>query len=159
MPGHGRVSENAAVTVVRQRAQDLLRLLAAERKRAFAHGQQSRSELRAVVLAAVEGIEALADLVLALRESLPSESAGALRIAADGAWERLELAGVVRDGAEGEALDVARHKVVKRRPSDTVPPNTVVQVLSPGIVFAKERLRDAAVVVSKREGGHAANRD
>jgi hypothetical protein len=103
-----------------------------------------------VVLAAVEGIEALADLVLALGETLPGESARALRTAAEGAWERLELAGVVRDGAEGEALDVARHKVVKRRASDSVPPNTVVQVLSPGIVFAQERLRDAAVVVSKR---------
>ena len=153
------MSENEAVAAVRQRAQNLLRLLAADRKRADAHDQQSRSELRTVVLAAVEGIEALADLVLALGESLPPESARALRTAAEGAWERLELAGVMRDGAEGEALDVARHKVVKRRASDSVPPNTVVQVLSPGIVFAKERLRDAAVVVSKREGGHAAHRD
>ena len=153
------MSGNPAVAVVRQRAQDLLRLLAAERKRADASGQRSRSELAAVVLAAVEGIEALTDLVGAVEGGLPEESARALRTAAEGAWERLELAGVARDGAVGEVVDVARHKVVKRRASDSVPPNTVVQVLSPGIVFAKERLRDAAVVVSKREGGHAANRD
>ncbi len=153
------MSESEAVAAVRQRAQNLLRLLVADRKRALAHGQQSRSELKVVVLAAVEGIEALADLVLALGDALPPEAARSLRTAAEGAWERLELAGVLRDGAEGEALDVARHKVVKRRGSEAVPPNTVVQVLSPGIVFAKERLRDAAVVVSKREGGHAANRD
>jgi molecular chaperone GrpE (heat shock protein) len=153
------VSGHPALAVVRQQAQDLLRLLAAERKRADSHRQRSQAELHAVVLAAVEGIEALALLVQALGDALPEEPARSLRIAAEGAWERLELAGVVRDGALGESLDVARHKVVKRRTTDSVPPNTVVQVLSPGIVFAKERLREAAVVVSRREGGHAANRD
>ena len=110
---------------------------------------QSRADLKAVVLAAVEGIETLAGIAVALGDALPAESALTLSTAAQGAWERLEVAGVKRDGTVGEALDVARHKVVKRRPSGSVPPNTVLQVLSPGIVFAEERLRDAAVVVAK----------
>jgi hypothetical protein len=139
----------AAAAVARERARELLRALAEEKKRAEASRNQSRSDLKAVVLAAVEGIEAVAGIALALGEALPAESALTLSTAAQGAWERLEVAGVKRDGTVGEALDVARHKVVKRRASGSVPPNTVLQVLSPGIVFAGERLRDAAVVVAK----------
>ena len=120
---------------------------------------QSRADLKAVVLAAVEGVEALVGIAAALGETLPAESARALSTAGQGAFERLEVAGVRRDGAVGEALDLARHLVVKRSTVDGVGPNTVVQVLSPGIVFAGERLRDAAVVVSKAERSHAPNRD
>jgi hypothetical protein len=157
MPGDDRVSGDALVA--RQQAQDLLRAFAEERKRADSSLHQSRADLRAVVLAAVEGIEAFVGVALALGESLPVESSRTLATAAQGAWERLELAGVKRDGAVGEALDVARHKVVKRRASEGALPNTVVQVLSPGIVFAGERLREAAVVISKAERSHAPNRD
>ena len=140
---------STAAEVARERARELLRALAEDRKRADAGRNQSRSDLKAVVLAAVEGIEALAGIALALGDTLPAESAFTLSTAAQGAWERLEVAGVKRDGTAGEALDVARHKVVKRRASGSVPPNTVLQVLSPGIVFAGERLRDAAVVIAK----------
>jgi hypothetical protein len=145
--------------LARRQAQDLLRSLAEERKRADSRFSQSRADLRAVVLAAVEGIEAFVGVAQALGESLPASSSRTLATAAQGAWERLELAGVVRDGAVGEPLDVACHKVVKRRASEGALPDTVVQVLSPGIVFAGERLRDAAVVVSKAERNHAPNRD
>jgi hypothetical protein len=149
----------AYASLARQQAQDLLRALAEERKRAESRSSQSRADLRAVVLAAVEGIETFVGVAQALRESLPALSSRILATAAEGAWERLELAGVVRDGALGEPVDVARHKVVKRRASEGALPNTVVQVLRPGIVFAGERLRDAAVVVSKAERSHAPNRD
>ena len=155
MPADERVSDGVGSTVAelaavaRERARELLRALAEEKKRAEAGRNQSRSDLKEVVLAAVEGIEALAGIALALGDALPAESALTLTTAAQGAWERLELAGVVRDGTVGEALDPARHKVVKRRASGSVPPNTVLQVLSPGIVFGGERLRDAAVVIAK----------
>ena len=145
--------------VARQQARELLRGLSEERRRADASRNQSRSDLKAVVLAAVEGIEALAGIALALGDTLPAESARTLATAAQGAWERLELAGVIRDGTVGEVLDVSRHKVVKRRSSGSAASNTVIQVLSPGIVFGKERLRDAAVVVSKAERSDAPNRD
>jgi molecular chaperone GrpE (heat shock protein) len=153
MPDDERVSAEGtpteAAALARRQARDLLRALSEERRRADTRLHQSRSDLKAIVLAAVDGIEALAGMVEALGDGLPAESSRVLSTAAQAAWERLEVAGVVRDGAAGEALDVSRHKVVKRQPSGSAPPNTVVQVLSPGIVFGNERLRDAAVVVSK----------
>jgi len=163
MPADERVTAEKATQeatqVARDRARDLLRSLARDRQQTASHLHQSRADLRAIVLAAVEGIEALAGILDAFARELPAEPALALDTAVRGAWERLEMAGVVRDGAVGESLDVARHKVVTRRGSSDVVPNTVVQVLSPGIVFEKERLREAAVVVSKAERSDAANRD
>jgi molecular chaperone GrpE (heat shock protein) len=141
------VQEAAAVAL--QQARELLRALADERKRGDASRKRGRADLKAVVLAAVEGIEALTGVALASADTRSPESALALATAAQAAWERLELAGVVRDGTVGEALDVSRHKVVKRRASEGTLAGTVVQVLNPGIVFGGERLRDAAVVVSK----------
>jgi hypothetical protein len=155
----GAKAPDEAARLARERARDLVRALARERQHAAADLHQCRAELVAVVLAAVEGLEAVRGITEAFEGVLPPEAAEALSTAARGAWERLEMAGVVRDGAVGESLDVARHKVVKRRPSSDVVPNTVVQVLSPGIVFGKERLREAAVVVSKAERSDAANRD
>jgi molecular chaperone GrpE (heat shock protein) len=153
MPADDRVSTvesvQEAANVARHQARALLRALSEERKRAAAGSTKSRSDLKAVVLAAVEGIEGLAGIALASADTLPAEAARTLATAVQAAWERLELAGVVRDGAAGETLDLARHKVVKRRAALGVAAGQVVQVLSPGLVFGSERLRDAAVVVSK----------
>lgn len=163
MPADERVSPPSSreegVRLAEERARELVRGLARERQGAFASLNECRADLEAVALAAVEGLEALAGIAEAFADVLGSEPAVALDTALRGAWERLELAGVVRDGAVGERLDVARHKVVKRRPTAEVAPNTVVQVLSPGLVFRKARLREAAVVVSKAERGDAAYRD
>jgi hypothetical protein len=163
MPADERVSGGSsieeAVLFAQDRARDLVRALARERQGAAAGLHECRADLEAVVLAAVEGLEALGGIAEAFAGALPADAAVALDTAVRGAWERLEMAGVIRDGAVGERLDVARHKVVKRRPSSDVAPNTVVQVLSPGLVFRKVRLREAAVVVSKAEGGDAAYRD
>jgi molecular chaperone GrpE (heat shock protein) len=90
--------------------------------------------------------------------ALPDEPADALRAGLNGAWERLEQTGVERDGAAGEALDTARHKVVKRRASEGVSAGRVLQVLSPGVLFRGTRVRDAAVIVGK-EARHAPSGD
>jgi hypothetical protein len=143
------LSVSEAASVARLRARELLRALSLERKRADAGSNRSRSDLKAVVIAAVEGIEGLVGIALASAEAESAEASRALSTAAQAAWERLELLGVVRDGAVGEALDVSRHKVVQRRALEGAAAGTVVQVLSPGIRFGNERLRDAAVVVAK----------
>jgi hypothetical protein len=152
-------SLEGAVALARDRARDLVRSLARERQGAAADLHACRADLEAVVRAAVEGLEALTGIVDAFAGTLPADPAVALDTATRGAWERLEMAGVVRDGAVGERLDVSRHKVVKRRATSEVAPNTVVQVLSPGVVFRKKRLREAGVVVSKAERSDAPDRD
>ena len=162
MPSDERVSPKVAEdgpSLARERARALVRALARERQ-ALARGlQETRAELRTVVLAAVEGLEAIGGIVEALSTALPPESASALDTTTRAAWERLEAAGVVRDGTVGERVDVARHKVLERRKSSNAAPDTVLQVVGAGIVYKQERLRDAAVVVSKAEKRDAAHRD
>ncbi len=144
---------------VGERALALLRSFAQKQQGLAAELSQCRKDLKALVLGSVEGLETLTQMVEAFADSLPAEHAKALEIATRSAWDRLELAGVVRDGCLGEALDVSRHKVVKRRSTDQAPADTVVQVLSSGLLLRGERLREAAVVVAQREGSHAPSRD
>ena len=148
-----------ATRLARDRARDLVRSLARERQGVASDLHRCRADLEAAVLAAVEGLEALGGIVEAFAGTLPAEPATAFKTAVRGAWERLETAGVVLDGAVGESLDLSRHRVVKRRVLPEAPPDTIVQVLSPGVVFGKERLREAAVVVAKAEKSDASHRD
>jgi molecular chaperone GrpE len=162
MPGVERVSPpgpEAAAELARERARELLRALVRDGKEAAAGLGRCRAEARAAVLAAVEGIEALAGVVQACADTLPAQAALALETAVRGAWERLEAAGLARDGAVGEAFDPKRHKLVKRRPAPGVAAGAVVQVLGAGVVFRGERLREAAVVVARAERSDAADRD
>jgi molecular chaperone GrpE (heat shock protein) len=143
---------------VRALALEVVRALAADRRASARDKAAADDDLARVVRSAVEALEAVAETTAALLPLVPEAARGALELAARGAWERLESAGIERDGAVGEALDLARHRVVRARPAGGAAPGTVVDVLAPGIVFRGRRVREAAVAVSA-EGGRGSRRD
>ena len=67
-----------------------------------------REDLARLAMAAVDGVETLAETAAAYLDQLPPESREAVGIAIRSAWERLESAGVSLDGVVGEALDGPR---------------------------------------------------
>src|SRR5688572_15370283 len=98
---------------LRVRAAEVLRSAAADRREGERALQRCTSDLRRVVLAAVEGLETLADALEGLQAELPPDVRELVRISSQASWERLEAAGIVLDGRQGEPLDLARHRVLK----------------------------------------------
>jgi len=62
----------------------------------------------------------------------------------------LEKFGVTPLPAEGEEFDPAKHDAVMQEATDTVPENTVVQVLQQGYLYHDKVLRHAKVSVAKK---------
>ncbi len=64
----------------------------------------------------------------------------------------LEKFGIRPFSAEGEEFDPAKHDAVMQEVTDTVPENTVVQVLQQGYLYHDKVLRHAKVSVAKKPG-------
>ncbi len=62
----------------------------------------------------------------------------------------LEKFGITPFSAQGEPFDPAKHDAVMQEVTDTVPENTVVQVLQEGYLYHDKVLRHARVSVSKK---------
>jgi hypothetical protein len=138
-------------------ARDTLREAAQARRESARERDESRRELIRLVAAAVEGLETLAEVAGAHLPELPEEAQSAVSIAVEGAWERLLSAGVLLDGEAGEAMDLRRHRVVKRLGADGIGNDVVAEVVSRGVVFRGTRVRPAAVV-ARKEGTDGAHR-
>jgi molecular chaperone GrpE len=137
---------------LRERAAAVLRTAAAERRQAQRAEEQAAGELARMVLAAVEGLEALTDAVDGVQDELPAPVRELLALSARAAWERLEGAGVTLDGRVGEAVDLARHRVAKTVPAGGAAAGTVAAVVTPGVTFNGRRMRDALVWVAGEKG-------
>ncbi len=68
----------------------------------------------------------------------------------------LEKFGITPFSAQGEPFDPAKHDAVMQEVTDTVPENTVVQVLQEGYLYHDKVLRHARVSVSKQPGAEPA---
>lgn len=146
------------VTDVLAKAREALRAVARERRDAALGLAAAQKDLGRVVGAAVEALETLEETVGACLDQLAPSSREAVKAALRSAWQGLEAAGVVRDGAVGERLDLARHRVVKTLAAAEGP--RVLEVVVPGIVFKGSRVRPAVVVAGAwREGGDGPDRD
>lgn len=139
------------------RARAALRAVAHERRDALLQLGAVRKDLGKVVGAAVEAVETLEEMLLACLDQLPLTARASLQAAAESAWQGLEAAGVTRDGAEGEPIDLGRHRVVKEVRGAGTP--RVLEVVEPGVLFRGVRLRPAAVVAVLEEGSDGPSRD
>jgi molecular chaperone GrpE (heat shock protein) len=128
---------------LRERASEVLRAATAGRREAERAQQQASGDLARLALAAVEALETVADTLEGVQDELPAGVRELVRLSSRAAWERLEAAGIVLDGRAGEPLDLARHRVLKTVAGG--PPGTVAAVITPGVVFAGTRVRDAVV--------------
>jgi len=149
----------SATEELRARAAEVLRSAADQRRAAERALQQRTDDLARVALAAVEGLETLTDALDGVRDEMPQGVRDLLRLSARAAWERLGAAGIALDGAVGEKVDLARHRVVKTVPPEAGAPGTVASVVTPGLTLGGTRLREALVWVVGERKGHGANRD
>ncbi len=62
----------------------------------------------------------------------------------------LEKFGITSFASQGEPFDPAKHDAIMQETTDTVPENTVVQVLQEGYLYHDKVLRHARVSVSKK---------
>ena len=143
---------------LRDRAAEVLRAASAERREAQRAQQQAAGDLSRVVLAAVEGLEALTDALDGVQNELPPALRDLLGLSASAAWERLEGAGVTLDGRVGEPVDLTRHRVAKTVPGEGAP-GSVAAVVTPGVTFNGRRVRDALVWVAGERKVDGKNRD
>jgi molecular chaperone GrpE (heat shock protein) len=138
----------------RAAAREALRESARARRESTKAGDESREHLLRLALAAVEGLEALAETAAACAEELPQEARETVGVAVLSAWERLAAAGVRLDGEVGEAVDLARHRVVKRLGPSGPGSDVVAEVVSRGALINGTRMRAAAVAVRRTNGTH-----
>ena len=110
-----------------------------------------RRALRDLGLAAVEAQELLSDAVAQYGTELPSETRRALELIRRAAVERLERAGISLDGAVGETVDLARHRVVKAKRRAGLAAPQVAAVVRAGVSVGGARVRDAEVVIDEPE--------
>jgi molecular chaperone GrpE (heat shock protein) len=141
---------------VRAAAREALSESAQARRESAKARDEARQDLLRLALSAVEGLEALAGTAAGSLDALPPEVRETVGIAEQAAWERLESAGVRLDGEAGEAVDLSRHRVVKRLGRDGDGHDVVAEVVSRGVLFRGTRLRPAVVVARRTDGS---NRD
>ena len=144
---------------VRRAAAEVLRSAATDRRQSDQTLGKRTEELLTVVRSAVESLETLGHTVNAYLPQLDERAREAVALADAAARERLARAGITLDGVVGEPLDLARHRVARRRHAAGQPGRRVLDVLSPGVLFQGNRVREAAVCVSQGDEGDAANRD
>jgi molecular chaperone GrpE (heat shock protein) len=120
----GREMFRAVVDTQRESA----KALASERRRS-----------KDIALGALEALEMLSDALDAQANDVR-----------EAARRRLEQAGVRLDGAPGEPLDLARHRVVMSRRAAVEQP-TVRTVVRAGVTIGGVRVRPAEVVIDEPE--------
>jgi hypothetical protein len=142
---------------LREKAAGMLRAAVHEAREAERALSVCSAEQGALVLASVESLETLADTVTAFLPQMPEGLRAPLELAIRASWERLQAAGVERDGVVGEPIDLGRHRVIK--PSGGVGGQEVVaSVLAAGITFRGRRIRVAAVSATHRESSDGTRR-
>lgn len=136
---------------VLERGRELFRSLVTRQRETGRELAERERALRELALAAAEALEMLADTALSCAADLPAESAAAIAAVRTAARGRLGQAGLLFDGTAGEAVDLARHRVVKsrRRPDATRP--TVRAVVREGVTIGAVRVRAAEVVIDEPE--------
>jgi molecular chaperone GrpE (heat shock protein) len=142
------------IEAARAAARDALRESAQARRESAKAGDEAREDLVRLAVSAVEGLETLAETAAGSLDALTPEAREAVGIAVQAAWERLESAGVSLDGEAGEAVDLSRHRVVKRLGPDGGGSDVVAEVVSRGILFKGARVRAAAVVARRTDGAN-----
>lgn len=123
---------------VLDRGREMFRSIAGTQRDTAKALAEERRRTKDVALGAVEALEMLSDAL---------EGADDVRAAAR---QRLEQAGIRLDGAPGEPLDLARHRVVKSRPAKVSGP-TVRTVIRAGVTVGDVRVRAAEVVIDEPE--------
>ena len=136
---------------VLDRGREMFRELARRHRDGARDLASHRKALHELGLAAVEAHELLADAVAQYGADLSEDARHALDRIRETAIQRLERAGVRLDGAEGEALDLSRHHVLKVRRRAGVAGTRVTTVVRAGISVAGERVRPAEVVIEEPE--------
>jgi molecular chaperone GrpE (heat shock protein) len=140
---------------LREKAAEILRAAVREMRDAERALSECSADRGALVLSAVEGLETLADTVSALLPQIPEALRAPLELSIRAAWERLQAAGIERDGVVGEPVDLARHRVIKSSGAGAGGPQVVAAVLAAGITLKGRRVRPAAVSAI-REGADGA---
>jgi molecular chaperone GrpE (heat shock protein) len=132
-----------------------LRDMTAERSAVAAEREASRKDASRAALAAAEALEIVEGSLAALVERLENADAGPRLTFAilAAAWERLEGAGVCRDGVPGEPIDPSRHRVVESRGPEGGA-RVVARVVKPGLRLNERRIREAWVVAGPEEEGN-----
>ena len=143
---------------LREKAAEMLRAAVHEAREAERALSVCAAEQGALVLASVESLETLADTVTAFLPQMPDALRAPLELAIRASWERLQAAGVQRDGVVGEPVDLGRHRVIKSSGGGVGGPEIVACVLASGITFKGRRIRVAAVSASRGEGSDGARR-
>lgn len=129
---------------LREKAAEILRAAVRETREAERALLVCSADQGALALASVESLEALADTVTALLPQMPEAVRSPLELAMRAAWERLQTAGVERDGAVGEPIDLERHRVIKVS-SGRSGRQVVASVIAAGVLFKGRRVRVATV--------------
>lgn len=142
---------------LREKAASVLRAAAHERREAERALTACTSDLDALATASVESLETLADTVEAFLPQMPDVVRPPLEVSLRAAWERLQAAGIQRDGAVGEAVDLTRHRVVKAMGGDNGR-EVVHGVLAAGITFKGRRIREAVVSTTRKGEAGGAHR-
>jgi molecular chaperone GrpE (heat shock protein) len=140
---------------LREKAAEILRAAVRETREAERALSECTADRGALALASVESLETLADTVTALLPQVPEALRAPLELSIRAAWERLQAAGIERDGAVGEPVDLTRHRVIKSSGAGTGGPQVVAAVLAAGITLKGRRVR-AAAVSAIREGADGA---
>jgi len=152
------------VEPLRQAIGRAFRDVSAERAKLAAQEDASQDDAARAVIAAAEALEVVKGSLAALVEQLGGGDTvpGAARAIVEAAWERLEGAGVRRDGAVGEPIDPSRHRVVgshedgsprsdKERDGQEGHVRVVARVVKPGLRLGDRRIRAAWVVAGPQE--------
>ena len=134
--------------ILLQKARSYAQAMARERRILETQSSSDRETGDHVVASAVdtlEFLEALADSAV-----VDAASAEALANLISASRQRLQLAGVILDGAQGEPFDTKKHLAVKEVAAGPTSHNQVSSVISYGITCNGERIRPARVVVALR---------
>ena len=129
---------------LREKAAEILRAAVRETREAERALSACSADQGALALASVESLETLADTVTAFLPQMPEALRSSLQLAIRASWERLQAAGLERDGAVGEPVDLARHRVIKTAAGASAR-QVVASVLATGILFKGRRVRVATV--------------
>ena len=145
---------------LREKAALVLKAAVRETRDAERARSACEADLGALALASTESLETLAETVTAFLPQMPEALRASLEVAIRASWERLQKAGVERDGAVGEPIDLERHRVVKSVGAETRGHEVVVSVLAAGITFKGRRIREAVVSAGvSQEGSDGSRRD
>ncbi len=131
-----------------QNARNYAKAMARERRNLETKSTFDRKTRDEVIMSVVDTLEFLEALAKAF-DSDPSSSE-IINNLISASRERLQLAGVLIDGVQGEPFDTAKHSAVKEVVTEQASQNQILSVTSYGITCNGERIRPARVVVAVR---------